>query len=126
MAGGDEGQQLVGNVAGVAAWTLAVFASAATAGQFSKDTVNIELSSVTRSFGKSKGVNGVSLDAGLGRDIIRVEGTAEHVPGFPPADQVPQYVVKYAERIGANFGTAARFAALFPEALVITPGRLHA
>jgi PPOX class probable F420-dependent enzyme len=62
----------------------------------------------------------------LGRDIIRVDGTAEHVPGFPPADQVPQYAVKYAERIGVMFGTAARFAARFPEALVITPRRLHA
>jgi PPOX class probable F420-dependent enzyme len=58
----------------------------------------------------------------LGRDIIRVDGTAEHVPGFPPADQVPQYAVKYAERIGAMFGTAARY----PEALIITPRRLHA
>jgi PPOX class probable F420-dependent enzyme len=62
----------------------------------------------------------------IGRDIIRIDGTAEHVPGFPAADQVPEYVVKYAERIGANFGTPSRFAQLFPEALVITPGRLHA
>ena len=62
----------------------------------------------------------------IGRDIIRVEGTAEHVPGFPAADQVPEYVAKYAERLGANFGTASRFAALFPEALIITPHRLHA
>jgi PPOX class probable F420-dependent enzyme len=62
----------------------------------------------------------------IGRDIIRVEGTAEHVPGFPAADQVPGYVVKYAERIGANFGTASRFAALFSEALIITPHRLYA
>jgi PPOX class probable F420-dependent enzyme len=63
---------------------------------------------------------------GLGRDVIRVEGTAEHVPGFPPADQVPEYVVKYAERIGALFGTAAQFGARYPEALIITPGRLRA
>jgi hypothetical protein len=62
----------------------------------------------------------------IGRDIIRVEGTAEHVPGFPAADQVPEYVAKYAERIGANFGTPSRFAGLFPEALIITPDRLHA
>jgi hypothetical protein len=27
---------------------------------------------------------------------------------------------------GALFGTASRFAALFPEALIITPHRLHA
>ena len=62
----------------------------------------------------------------IGRDIIRIDGTAEHVPGFPAADQVPEYVAKYAERIGANFGTASRFAELFPEALIITPHRLHA
>ncbi len=62
----------------------------------------------------------------IGRDIIRIDGTAEHVPGFPAADQVPEYVAKYAERIGANFGTAARFAELFPEALIITPDRLYA
>ena len=62
----------------------------------------------------------------IGRDIIRIDGTAEHVPGFPRADQVPQYAAKYAERIGANFGTPARFAEMFPEALIITPGRLYA
>jgi PPOX class probable F420-dependent enzyme len=62
----------------------------------------------------------------LGRDIIRIDGTAEHVPGFPAADQVPEYAVKYAERIGANFGTASQFAVLFPEAVIITPHRLYA
>ena len=62
----------------------------------------------------------------IGRDIVRIEGTAEHVPGFPAADQVAAYVVKYAERIGANFGTASRFAALYSEAVIITPRRLYA
>jgi len=62
----------------------------------------------------------------LGRDVIRIDGTAEHVPGFPAADQVPEYVVKYTERIGAIFGTVSRFAALYPEALIITPRRLYA
>jgi len=62
----------------------------------------------------------------IGWDIIRIDGTAEHVPGFPAADQVPEYVMKYTERIGALFGTASRFASQFPEALVITPHRLHA
>jgi PPOX class probable F420-dependent enzyme len=61
----------------------------------------------------------------IGRDIVRIEGTAEHVPGFPPADQVPQYVAKYTERIGAIFGSVSRFAELYPEALVITPARLR-
>lgn len=62
----------------------------------------------------------------IGRDIIRIDGTAGHVPGFPAADQVPEYVIKYTERIGVQFGTASRFAAMFPEALIITPYRLHA
>lgn len=62
----------------------------------------------------------------IGRDIIRVDGTAEHVPGFPAADQQPEYVAKYAERIGTLFGTASQFAARFSEAVIITPRRLHA
>jgi hypothetical protein len=59
-------------------------------------------------------------------DSVPVDGTAEHSPRFPAADQVPEYVVKYAERIGANFGTASQFAALFSEALIVTPHRLYA
>ena len=62
----------------------------------------------------------------IGRDIIRIDGIARHAPGFPAADQVPEYAAKYAERIGAMFDTASRFATLFPEALIITPHRLHA
>src|SRR5579871_4730191 len=61
----------------------------------------------------------------IGRDIVRIEGTAEHVPGFARADQVPGYVSKYTERIGAIFGTVSRFAELYPEALIITPARLY-
>ena len=62
----------------------------------------------------------------IGRDIIRFEGTAMRAPGHPPADQVPAYAAKYAERIGAIFGTVERFAEAFSEAIVITPSRLHA
>jgi hypothetical protein len=62
----------------------------------------------------------------LGRDIIRIEGSAAHVVGHPSADQVPAYVAKYTERIGAIFGTAEAFARSFTEAIVITPRRLHA
>jgi PPOX class probable F420-dependent enzyme len=62
----------------------------------------------------------------LGRDIIRISGTAQHAPGFPAADQVPEYVVKYTERIAAMFGTASDFAKLFSEALIVTPHRLYA
>lgn len=62
----------------------------------------------------------------IGRDIIRIEGTAVHAPDHPAADWVPGYAAKYAERIGAIFGTVERFAAGFSEAIVITPTRLHA
>src|SRR5215467_6408675 len=62
----------------------------------------------------------------IGRDIIRIDGTAEHAGNVPPADQQPQYAAKYAERIGAMFGTAREFAEQFSEALIITPRRLRA
>lgn len=62
----------------------------------------------------------------VGRDVIRLSGTADHAAGFPPADQVPEYVAKYAERIGALFGTPAEFAADYSQALIITVERLHA
>lgn len=62
----------------------------------------------------------------LGRDVIRFEGTAAHVPGHPPANEVPAYVSKYVERIGAIFGTPEGFARAFTEAIVVTPTRLHA
>jgi len=62
----------------------------------------------------------------IGRDVIRIVGTAARVTGHPPADQVPAYAAKYTERIGAIFGNVERFAALYPEAIVITPTRLYA
>jgi PPOX class probable F420-dependent enzyme len=62
----------------------------------------------------------------IGRDIIRIEGTAAHDPDHPPADRVPGYVAKYTERAGAIFGTVEGFAETFTEAIVITPRRLHA
>jgi PPOX class probable F420-dependent enzyme len=62
----------------------------------------------------------------LGRDIIRVDGTARQVEHIPPADQNEQYVVKYTERIGAVFGASDKFAALYTTALLITPTRIWA
>ena len=62
----------------------------------------------------------------IGRDVIRIEGMAQHAGDVSPADQQPQYAAKYAERIGAMFGTAQRFAELFSEPLIVTPGRLYA
>ena len=62
----------------------------------------------------------------IGRDVIRIEGTAVRVADHPPADRVPDYVAKYTERIGAIFGTVEKFAEAFSEAIVITPRKLHA
>ena len=62
----------------------------------------------------------------LGRDVIRFEGTAAHVPAHPPANEVPAYLSKYLERIAAIFGTPDRFARSFSEAIVIAPTQLHA
>ncbi len=62
----------------------------------------------------------------LGRDIIRVEGTAQQADHILPADQNQQYVAKYTERIGAIFVTADKFAALYSTPLVITPTRIWA
>jgi PPOX class probable F420-dependent enzyme len=69
----------------------------------------------------------VGLDVtDIGRDIIRFEGSAAHVVGHPRAEEVPEYSAKYAERAAAIFGTVERFSELYPEAIVITPDRLHA
>lgn len=62
----------------------------------------------------------------IGRDIIRVEGTAVRVPDHPRADRVAEYAAKYTERIAAIFGTVERFAEAFSEAIVINPSKLHA
>jgi len=62
----------------------------------------------------------------LGRDIIRVTGTAECPPGYPSAVEVPAFVAKYTERIGAVFGTVADYSKAYSQAIVITPTRLYA
>ncbi len=62
----------------------------------------------------------------LGRDIIRIEGTAQRSDDLPSANHVPGYVSKYTERIGAMFDTADQFAELFSVPVLITPTKLHA
>jgi PPOX class probable F420-dependent enzyme len=62
----------------------------------------------------------------IGRDIVRIDGQAREAPEAGPADKEPNYRAKYTERIGAMFGDAERFAAMFSVPLLITPRRLRA
>jgi PPOX class probable F420-dependent enzyme len=58
-----------------------------------------------------------------GGDVVTVDGTAVVDPSALPADQVPAYLDKYADRI-AGLGTdTAGFAADYSTALRITPRR---
>jgi PPOX class probable F420-dependent enzyme len=61
----------------------------------------------------------------IGRNIVRIEGTARPAEDEPPANEHPAYLAKYTERIAALFGTPEEFARLFSAALIITPGKLH-
>ena len=62
----------------------------------------------------------------IGRNVVRLEGTAGPADDVPPASEHPAYLAKYTERIGALFGTPEQFATLFSTPLIITPARLHA
>jgi PPOX class probable F420-dependent enzyme len=62
----------------------------------------------------------------IGRNIVRLEGTARQAHDQLPAHQNPAYLAKYTERIAALFGTPQQFAALFSAAVIITPAKLHA
>jgi PPOX class probable F420-dependent enzyme len=61
----------------------------------------------------------------IGRNIVRLEGTATRVHDQPAANNHARYLAKYTERIAALFGTPEQFAALFSATIVITPTRLH-
>jgi PPOX class probable F420-dependent enzyme len=61
----------------------------------------------------------------IGRNIVRLEGTASQAHDQPPAHQNPAYLAKYTERIGALFGTPEQFAERFSAAVIITPATLH-
>lgn len=60
----------------------------------------------------------------IGRNIVRLEGTARQVHDVPPAHELPAYLAKYGERIAALFDTPEQFGKLFSEAIVITPEKL--
>jgi PPOX class probable F420-dependent enzyme len=61
----------------------------------------------------------------IGRNIVRLEGTAAVAGDQPAANKDPAYLAKYTERIGALFETPERFAEQFSTAVVITPAKLH-
>jgi PPOX class probable F420-dependent enzyme len=61
----------------------------------------------------------------IGRNIVRLEGTAAVAGDQPAANKDPAYLAKYTERIGALFDTPERFAEQFSTAVVITPAKLH-
>jgi PPOX class probable F420-dependent enzyme len=60
----------------------------------------------------------------IGRDIVRVDGRGVHDPRVGPADQQPDYVAKYTERIGALFDTPEEFGRMFSCPIVVTPDRV--
>ena len=60
----------------------------------------------------------------LGRDNIRVNGTAALTDGIPPAAGNHPYTVKYTERIAAEFGSLDIFSGLFSVPVVVTPTKL--
>jgi PPOX class probable F420-dependent enzyme len=61
----------------------------------------------------------------LGRNIVRIEGTAARTDDALSADQQPAYLAKYTERIAALFEDPEQFAAQFSSPLIITPTKLH-
>jgi PPOX class probable F420-dependent enzyme len=61
----------------------------------------------------------------LGRNIVRLEGTARQVDDEPPADKNAAFLAKYAERIAAMFGTPEEFSAQFSATTVIRPAKVH-
>jgi PPOX class probable F420-dependent enzyme len=62
----------------------------------------------------------------VGRDVIRLHGTAQQADDVPAADENPQYAAKYTERIGTLFGSPEKFAASFSVAVLISPTRVWA
>lgn len=62
----------------------------------------------------------------IGRNVVRLEGTARTADDQPSANEYPAYLAKYTERIAAMFGTPEQFATLFSAPLIITPAKLHA
>jgi PPOX class probable F420-dependent enzyme len=61
----------------------------------------------------------------VGRNIVRIAGTARRARNLPAANEHPEYRTKYLERMAALFGTPEEFGTLFSVALIITPAKLY-
>ncbi|MGQ0668660.1 MAG: TIGR03667 family PPOX class F420-dependent oxidoreductase [Actinomycetota bacterium] len=61
----------------------------------------------------------------VGGDNVVFEGTAEILDEAPRADQVPEYIQKYASLIDEHGWTLASFAADYSRAIRITPTRVR-
>jgi PPOX class probable F420-dependent enzyme len=61
----------------------------------------------------------------LGGDIVILSGEARIDPAAPPADQVPEYVAKYAEHIAQLRSTPSEFAADYHVCVRISLTRLR-
>jgi len=67
---------------------------------------------------------GLHLNANArGGDVVQVEGTAEILEDFPPADEVREYVDKYRESITSIGFDLEGFARAYSVALRVTPDR---
>lgn len=62
----------------------------------------------------------------IGRDVVRIEGTARVDPAVGPPHGNADFIAKYAERIGALFDGPEHFGQLFSTPVVITPRRVRA
>jgi PPOX class probable F420-dependent enzyme len=58
-----------------------------------------------------------------GSDVVRVEGAAELLEDFAPANEVGEYLEKYRERIARIGFDPDGFARAYPIALRVTPDR---
>ena len=58
-----------------------------------------------------------------GGDVVRVEGIAEILDGFPPATEIPEYLEKYRKSIARIGFDPEAFARAYSVVLRVTPER---
>lgn len=60
-----------------------------------------------------------------GDDVVRIEGTAQVLPDFPPATQVPEMIDKYRAGIARIGMDPESFAHVYSVAIRVTPERVR-